>query len=124
MDSRAERADARGDAVGDDEGRVRGKEGRHLGVVSLKLLERAGDRGVLVRRVLELDDGERQAVDEEDDVRAPGVLFLARGKLVDRQPVVVSGLVPSSLGTVMDRKSSCALPFRISSCPTLLVSPC
>ena len=43
--------------------------------------------------VLQLDDRERQAVDEEHDVRPAVVLALDDGELVDRQPVVVLRVV-------------------------------
>ena len=83
-----ERADTRLHAVGDDQQRVRSEERRDLGLVGLELLEGRPDGGVLVRRVLELDDRQRQAVDEEHDVRPAAVLVLHHGELVDRQPVV------------------------------------
>ena len=89
LPARAERADARADAVGDDERRVGREERGDLRLVGLELLEGRLDRGVLVGRVLELDHGERQAVDEEHDVGPPRVLPLGDGELVDRQPVVV-----------------------------------
>ncbi len=84
-----ERADARLHAVGDDQQRVVGEERRDLRLVGLELLERRPDRGVLVGRVLELDHRQRQAVDEQHDVRPAGVLVLDDGELVDGQPVVV-----------------------------------
>ena len=71
---RRERPEAGLDAVGDDEKLVEREERRDLGLVGLELLERRPDRRVLVRRVLQLDDGERQPVDEEDDVGPPVVL--------------------------------------------------
>jgi hypothetical protein len=67
---------------------VRGEERRDLGLVGLELLEGRPDRGVLVRRVLQLHDGQRQAVHEEHKVRPAAVLVLRHGELVDRQPVV------------------------------------
>ena len=50
------------------------------------------DVGVLVRGVLDLDDAQGQAVQEEDYVRAAGGLILLHCELVDRQPVVVGGV--------------------------------
>ena len=58
-------------------------------LVGLELLEGRPDRGVLVGRVLQLDHRQRQAVDEQHDVRPAGVLVLDDGELVDREPVVV-----------------------------------
>ena len=88
-----ERPDARLRPVRDHEHRVHGEERRQLGLVGLELLPRRPDGGVLVDRVLELDDGQRQAVDEQHDIGAAGVLVLRDGELVDRQPVVGGGIV-------------------------------
>ena len=89
----AERADAGLHAVGGDEQRVGGEERRHLGLIGLQLLERAPDRRVLARRVLQLDHRERQAVDEQHHVGPARVLVLGHAELVDGQPVVRLGLV-------------------------------
>ncbi len=89
----SERADARLQAVGDHQGRVHGKQRRQLGLVGLELPPGGPDRGVLVGRVLELDDPERQAVDEQHHVGAARVPVLADGELVDRQEIVVGGIV-------------------------------
>ena len=43
--------------------------------------------------VLQLDDAQRQAVDEQHDIRAAGIPALGDGELVDRQPVVGGGVV-------------------------------
>ena len=59
-----ERSDAGLGPVRDHEHRVHGEEGGQLGLVGLELLPRRPDGGVLVYRVLELDDAQRQAVDE------------------------------------------------------------
>jgi hypothetical protein len=84
----SERADTRLHPVGDDQQRVRGEEQWDLGFVGLELLEGRPDRGVLVRSVLELHDGQRQAIDEEHNVQPAAVLVLRHGALVDGQPVV------------------------------------
>ncbi len=68
--ARAQRADARLHAVGDDQRRVGGEQGRNLGLVGLELLEGGRDRGVLVGRVLQLDHGQGQAVDEPNSTRS------------------------------------------------------
>jgi len=79
---------ARLDSVGDDEQRIGSKKRGHFGLVCLELIEGAPDRGVFVRRVLEFDHGERQAIDEQHDVRSARVPVLNDGELVDRQPVI------------------------------------
>ena len=61
--------------------------------VGLDLLPGRPHRGLLVRRVLELDQAQWKAVDEQHDVRPPLVLVLDDGELVDRQPVVVGGVL-------------------------------
>ena len=66
---------------------------RDLRLVGLELLEGGPDRRVLVGRVLQLDHGERQAVDEQHDVRPARVLPLGHRELVDGEPVVVAGRV-------------------------------
>ena len=89
----AQRADAGLHAVGDDQRGVGGEEGLDLRLVGLELLERRPDRRVLVGRVLELDDGQREPVDEDHHVGPARVLPVGHGELVDRQPVVVVGVV-------------------------------
>lgn len=64
------------------------EEARDGVLVGLQLLERLLGRGVHVRRVLQLDDNKRQAVDERDDVGPLGDLAFLDRELVDRQPVV------------------------------------
>ena len=87
-----ERAEARLRAVRDDEQLVHREQRGQLGLVGLELLPRRPDVGVLVGRVLELDHAERQAVDEQHDVRAAGALALGDGHLVDREEVVGGGV--------------------------------
>ena len=78
-------------AVGGDEQLVQGEEAGDALLVGLELLPGVVDGRVLVRRVLQLDDPEGQAVQEQDDVGAVGVLVLGDGELVDREPVVGRG---------------------------------
>ena len=80
---------------------VRNSE-RDLRLVGLQLVEGAVERGVFVAGVFQLDDAERQAVDEDHDVRPAVRLVLDHGELVDRQPVV----------GVRDRRSRSAAPAR------------
>ena len=51
------------------------------------------NRGFLVRQVLELDQTERKAVDEQHDIGPPLALALDDGELIDCQPVVAGGVV-------------------------------
>ena len=84
-----EGTDASLDPVGDHEHVVHGKQGGQCGFVGLELLPSCPEGGVFIRRVLELDDAQRQAVDKQHHVGSAGVLILGNGELVDRQPVVV-----------------------------------
>ncbi len=88
-----QRADARFQSVRHDERGVEREQRRDLRLVGLKLLEGRRDGGVLVGGVLQLDDGERQSVHEQHDVRPPFVLVLDDGELVDGKPVVVVRVV-------------------------------
>ena len=81
------------DPVGDHEHLVHGEEAGQFRFVGLKLLPSCPEGGVLIGRLLELDDAQRQAVDEQHHVGPAGVLILCDGELVDRQPVVAGGFV-------------------------------
>ena len=86
---RGEGPDGRVDPVGDDQRLVEGEQRRNLLLVRLELVERGPNGGFLVGRVLQLQHGQRQAVDEEHHVRAALVAALHHGELIHRQPVVV-----------------------------------
>ena len=88
-----ERADARLHAVGGQQHRVGGEQRRNLRLIRLQLMVRAPDGGVLVGRVLELDHGQRQSIDEQHHVRPARVLSVGDRELVDGEPVVVVGSV-------------------------------
>ena len=60
----------------------------------MELLPSGPDGGVLVGGVLQLDDPQRQAVEEQDDIGAAVVPVFGDGELVDRQPVVVVRVAP------------------------------
>jgi hypothetical protein len=90
---RREGADAGFDAIGDDEHGVEGEQGGEFRLVGLELVEGAPEGRVLVRGVLEFEEHQGQAVDEQHHVGTAGVLGLAHGELVDREPVVGVGLV-------------------------------
>ena len=84
--------------VGDHEELVYGEQGGQLRLVGLELLPRGPDGGVLIHRVLQLDDAQGQAIDEQDDVRSTVVAIFRDGELVDRQPVVGLRIVKSQNG--------------------------
>ena len=90
---RGEGAEPGLDAVGYCEHRVEGEQRGQLRLVCPELPPGTSEGRVLVRRVLELDDGERQAVDEQHDVGAALVAALHHGELVDGEPVVVRRLL-------------------------------
>ena len=67
---------------------------RDLFLVRLDLVERLPDVGVLVGGVLEFQQHQRQAVDEQDDVGAAGFVGAFDGELVDGPPFVLLGVCP------------------------------
>jgi hypothetical protein len=69
-----ERPQQRLAAVGDDQHLVVLEGVRDLLLVGLNLVVGLPDVGVFVGRVLQLDQHQRQAVDEQDDVRPAGVV--------------------------------------------------
>lgn len=88
-----ERPDARLHPVGDDQQLVEGEQGGQLGLVGLELMKSGPDGGVLGDGVLELDEGEREAVYEEHHARPADVPVLCDGELADGEPVVAFGVV-------------------------------
>ena len=89
--ARAERADAGLHAVRGDQRRVIGEQRRDQALIIFELLDGVPHRRTLVGRVFQLDDAERQPVDEDHDVGAAALLPLDDGELIDRQPVVLLG---------------------------------
>ena len=89
----SQRSDAGFQSIRHDECRVEREQRGDLGLVGLKLLKRGPDRRILGGRVLQLDDTQRQPVDEQHDVRPAFVLVLNDRELVDCQPVVRPGSV-------------------------------
>ena len=79
---------ARLDAVARHEQFVAGEQAGDLLLVGLELVESLFGRGLGVARVLQLDDGQRQTIDEHDHVGSPVRLALHHRELIDRQPVV------------------------------------
>ena len=72
---------------------VEGEQRGDLRLVGLQLLEGRPDRRVLVRRVLQLEERQRQTVDERRHIRAACVAVLGDGELIDGKPVVVVRVV-------------------------------
>ena len=91
--SGGEGAHPRVDSVRGDEQRVEREQVREFGLVGLDLIPGRPHRGLLVRRVLELDQTKRKTIDEQHDVRPPLVLTLDDSELVDGEPVVVCGVL-------------------------------
>ena len=89
----SQRAEASLDAVRYHQHRVAGEQRREFLAVGLELVERRPDRGVRVGGILEFDDGQRQPVDEHDNVRAPRIPVFRDGELVDGGPSVGVGLI-------------------------------
>ncbi len=81
-------------AVGDDGHGVGHEDRRDVTAVGLALVPGAAQGGVLGAGVLQLQQAERDAVDEDDDIRAPVPAGLDDGELVDREPVVRSRMRP------------------------------
>ena len=88
-----QRAEPRLHAVRHGEHRVAGEQRGQLRLVGLQLVERRPDGGVLVGRILELDHGQRQTVDEHDDVGPAGVTVFGDRELVDGRPRVGARLI-------------------------------
>lgn len=61
-------------------------------LVGLNLPMGIPDVGILVGRVLQLDEPKRQAVDKDDDIGAPVTALMDR-ELIDRKSVVVLGIL-------------------------------
>ena len=93
LPARAERADARLDSVRNQQRLVVSEQRLNLGLVGLQLLIGIPDRRVLVRGILQLDNTERKAVDEDDDIRPPVVFVFDDGELIDGEPVVVVRII-------------------------------
>lgn len=79
---------ARLQPIAGDEQFVTGEEARDHVLVGLQLLEGLLGGGVHVGGILEFDDRERQAIDEDDDVRPLRRLALHHRELIDGEPVV------------------------------------
>ena len=84
----SERSEPRAHAVRDRQHRVMNEERRRFRLAGLQLAQGRREGGALVGGALELEDGERQPVDEDDDIGAAFVAVLPNGELVDGDPVV------------------------------------
>ena len=74
--------------IGNDQRGVGAKQRPDLRLIGLKLMVRSVDRRILIAGVLQLDDGEREAIDEDDDIGPPVGVILDHRELVDYEPVV------------------------------------
>ena len=86
-------ADAGVESVRHHERGVEGEQRRDFRLVGLQLPPGGPDGGVFVGRVLQFDDRQRQAVDEQHHVGAALAPVFDHGELVDCQPVVVGRVV-------------------------------
>src|SRR5262249_27170347 len=69
-------------AIRDYDDLVVGKEAGNILLVGLDLVECVVDRGVLVANVLELDNSERKAVDENQNVGSSVIALIDNGELI------------------------------------------
>ncbi len=92
LSGRGKRAHARVHPVRHDDHLVVAQESRNLLPIGLDLPVRRPDVGVFVGRILQLDQAERQTVNEDDDV-GPAVAASVDGELVHGQPAVVVRVV-------------------------------
>ena len=83
-----ERADARFYAVGDDERGVGAKQRGDFGLVGFELADGGGKRRVFVAGVFQLQQSERQAVDEKHNVGAAVLAPFDHRELIDDEPVI------------------------------------
>ena len=89
-----QRAHARLAAIGNHQDLVVVEQIGNLLLVGLNLIEGLPQVGVHIGGVLQLQQHQRQAVDEQDDVRPAGVLGSLHAELVDRQPLVGAHIGP------------------------------
>ena len=85
----ADGADARLQAVGNNQHRVVDEQRRDLLLVGLELCERLPDVGVFIRRIFQFNDAKRQAVDENHHIGTAVDLAFNHGELVHHEPVVI-----------------------------------
>ncbi len=98
---RSERADPGVGSVADDQGLIEHQQVLKLGLVGLELVVSLPDAGALVGGILQLEEPERQAIDEDDDVRPARLLAAGHSELIDDQKVVVlRGVEINELGVV------------------------
>ena len=90
--SRGDGAATRLNPVGDHQQFVAGKKRRNVLLVGLKLIEGVLDGGVFVTGVFQLENRQRQTVDEDHHIGTPVLVVLDNGVLVQRHPVVVVDL--------------------------------
>ncbi|MCY1294178.1 hypothetical protein D9M70_434640 [compost metagenome] len=91
---RRQRAHTRLAAIGNHQDLVVLEHIRDLFLVSLNLLEGLPDIGIHVRRILQFQQHQRQAVDEQDDVGPTRMFRPLNTELIDRQPLIAAHIDP------------------------------
>ena len=86
------RAHARRPAIADHQSFIAVEQVADLFLVGLQLVECVPDVGLLVGRVLQLQHRQGQAIDEDHQIAAPGLLVAGNGELVDHQELIVAGI--------------------------------
>ena len=84
-----QRTDSRRNPIADDQSHVVGQQVGDFVFVSLQLRVSLPHIGRFIRRVLQLDDRQRQAIDEDHDVGPASLLGSRHAELVDDQQVVI-----------------------------------
>ena len=87
-----ERADTSCQTIAHHQGDIAVEQVADLVLVGLQLLEGIPHIRLRIGGVLQLDDGQRQAIHEDDHVGPARLLGAGDGELVDHQEVVVAGL--------------------------------
>jgi hypothetical protein len=82
-------ANSRLDAIGDDEQLIKCEERGNLQLVRLNLAERGPDRGVFIRRILQLHQRKGQTVYKQEDIWPARALAFNDSELIDCNPVIV-----------------------------------
>ena len=66
------------------------------------MIEGVPDIGIFIRRILQLDNRNGQAVDKYHQIRPPQLLSAGHGKLVDHQKLIVARMLKIyQLGVIM-----------------------
>ena len=122
----SERTQAGIEAIGNNQQLVVVEEGGNILFIGLQLIESRPDGGVLIGGILELQHGQRQAVDKNHQVGAAGQFTVGagslNGELVDHQPIVGIGTVEiQQAGTGIDQSVIRRLIFDLDAVDQQLV---